>query len=303
MNYNLKIKIQNLISKLPKSESLNYFFQRRVTKSLPISFEEFKVKISVVNLHIKNFKEFGLIPISDSVYYEIGAGYDMVIPISMSLFGFKKLICVDVRKLTFISLLNDSLNKIKILNDKELQLNSLQASAKFTKKNFLTIFKDSFGIDYRAPSDARNTELKENSVDYCITNAVLEHIPFDIIHDIMKETFRIMKKGGVMSNIIDYRDHFAYFDKNITFYNYLLFSEKQWKNMNPDIMYQNRLRHKDYVKIAKDVGFEIVKEECSFPDEKLFYKLKSLKISKEISDKYTLDELKTLDSQLVLRKP
>ncbi len=106
-----------------------------------------------------------------------------------------------------------------------------------------------------------------------------------------------------MSNIIDYRDHFAYFDSNINFYNYLTFSESQWKKHNPPIMFQNRLRHKDYVNILKDIGFEIVKEELALPDESLSTGFDMLKISKEFSDKYTKDELNILGSQLVVRKP
>lgn len=303
MNYQLKIKIQNTISKLPYAENLNFILQKYVTKSLPIPFDEFKQKINTVKTHFDNLKKFGSKPISDSCYYEIGAGYDMVIPISLSLLGFKNLICIDVRKLTFIELLNDSLDKIKLLNDPEIKLSESQNKIFFTKNNWLEVFQSEFNIRYIAPSDARETGMKENSIDYSVTNAVLEHIPADIIYDIMKETFRILKKGAIMSNIIDYRDHFAYFDSEINFYNYLTFSSAEWKKLNPSIMHQNRLRHKDYINIVKDIGFEIVKEEITLPDKNLSEDLKKLKISEEILKKYSFDEMKILGSQLVLRKP
>lgn len=303
MNYRLKISLQKFISKLPKAEKINFLLQRFITKSLPIPLDEFKEKISTVKTHFKNFQEYGKTNITESVYYEIGAGYDMVIPISMSLLGFKKLICIDVRKLTFPLLLNDAVQKIQIIEDAEIKLSDLQKGVKFTNKNTYEVFKELFSIYYQAPADARNTFFKENSVDYVLTNAVMEHIPTEILGDIMKETFRVMKKGAIMSNVIDYKDHFAYFDSNISFYNYLQFTEEEWSKMNPSIMFQNRLRHKDYLKFIKDAGFEIVKEELAYPDEKLFSVLKNLKLSKYFSDKYTLDELKILGSQLVLRKP
>lgn len=303
MNYKLKIKIQNIISNLPNSQKINYILQKYFTKSLPISFDDFKIKIQTVKVHFSNLKKFGNNPIKDSVYYEIGAGYDMVIPISMSLLGFQKLICVDVRKLIFADLLNDSIRKIKELNDPEIKLSKSQEAIKFTKNNSEEMFKNFFDVFYIAPLDARNTNLKENSIDYCVTNAVLEHIPADIIYDIMKETFRILKKGAIMSNVIDYRDHFAYFDNTINFYNYLQFTGAEWKKMNPDIMHQNRMRHKDYIKIINDIGFEIVKEEPAMPDDNLMESLKKLKISEEFSSQYTFDEMKILGSQLVLRKP
>jgi len=303
MDYKLKIKIQNAISNLPNSQKINYILQKYVTKSLPISFDEFRTKIQTIKIHYDNLKKFGNKPVEDSVYYEIGAGYDMVIPISMSLLGFQKLICVDVKKLTFTDLLNDSIKKIEALNDPEIKLSKTQGEIKFTKNNSDEIFKNFFNIYYFAPLDARNTKMKENSIDYSVTNAVLEHIPTDILYDIMKETFRILKKGGIMSNAIDYRDHFAYFDNKINFYNYLTFSNEEWKGLNPEIMYQNRLRHIDYVEIVNDIGFEIVKEEPTFPDENLLMNFNKLKIAEEFSRKYTVDELKILGSVLVLRKP
>jgi predicted SAM-dependent methyltransferase len=303
MDYKLKIKIQNAISNLPNSQKINYILQKYVTKSLPISFDEFRTKIQTVKTHYDNLKKFGKNPVIDSVYYEIGAGYDMIIPISMSLLGFPKLICVDVRKLIFTDLLNDSIKKIKELNDSEIKLSKTQEEIKFTKKNSEEIFKKYFDIFYTAPLDARNTNMKENSIDYCVTNAVLEHVPVDIMYDLLKETFRIMKKGGIMSNVIDYRDHFAYFDNKVSFYNYLTFSKEEWKKLNPDIMHQNRMRHKDYIKIINDIGFEIVKEVPALPDDNLMESLKKLKISEEFSSQYSFDEMKILGSQLVLRKP
>ena len=178
-----------------------------------------------------------------------------------------------------------------------------QKNTIFTKHNSGNTFEKNFNIYYLAPFDARNTKINENSIDYCITNAVLEHVPEDIIYELLKETFRVMKKGGIMSNVIDYRDHFAYFDSKINFYNYLQFSKQKWGTMNPDVMHQNRMRHKDYIKIVHDVGFEIVKEVLAYPDDVLFSKLKEMYISEEYFNSYTLDELKILGSQLVLRKP
>ncbi|MBN8568910.1 MAG: hypothetical protein J0M18_04720 [Ignavibacteria bacterium] len=270
---------------------------------MPIPFDEFKVKMATVKTHFDNLKKFGSKSISDSVYYEIGAGYDMAIPISLSLLGFSKLICVDVRKLTFIDLLNDTLEKIKKLNDAEIRLSVEQKKIVFTKRNFSEALQKFFKIDYRAPLDARRTNMKEGSINYSITNAVLEHIPEDILYDIMKETYRVLDTGGIMSNIIDYRDHFAYFDSKINFYNYLTFTNAEWEKLNPSIMFQNRLRHRDYVKMAEDIGFEIVKNDTTSPDENLFEDLKKMKISTEFTQKYSFDEMKILGSQLVLRKP
>ena len=130
----------------------------------------------------------------------------------------------------------------------------------------------------------------------------MEHIPQIHIKDILTECHRILKTGGIMSNAIDYRDHWSFFDNNISVYNYLQFSEKKWKRYNPSIMYQNRMRHKEYLEIIKQAGFEIVKEKIDCPDDKEFNKLKELSLNPHFKDNFSLRELSIKSSEIVLRK-
>jgi hypothetical protein len=61
-----------------------------------------------------------------------------------------------------------------------------------------------------------------------------------------------------MSFQIDYKDHYSYFDQRLTAYNFLQFSDRRWRWYNPDLHFQNRLRHSDYVTLFDDQGFVVV---------------------------------------------
>lgn len=63
-----------------------------------------------------------------------------------------------------------------------------------------------------------------------------------------------------MSHFIDMSDHFAHFDKSINIYNFLQFSDKQWKWIDNSIQPQSRLRIHDYKKIYADLSIPISEE-------------------------------------------
>jgi len=64
-----------------------------------------------------------------------------------------------------------------------------------------------------------------------------------------------------MSHTIDFSDHYAHADPNISDYNYLRFDDFQWNLLNPSIHYQNRMRTAYYSNLFSMHGFEIVDAE------------------------------------------
>jgi hypothetical protein len=77
----------------------------------------------------------------------------------------------------------------------------------------------------------------------------------------MGECRRLLSAAGVMSLLIDYTDHYAYFDSTISLYNYLQYSDSTWAPFSPSLHYQNRLRHRDYVDLLGEAGFQLVEEQ------------------------------------------
>ena len=289
---------------MPNPERINLFFQKNITRSLPVSNETLLEKIATTRMHLDNFSRYYIGKGIDKCnYFEFGTGYDLFIPIIVSLHGFGNLKCIDIRNLAFPEIVNDLLRR---LDRQKLSFNLLhpipEKVPNFDIGNIRKLLKDIFRIEYIAPLDARDTGFESDSIDFVLSNATMEHIPADTIRGILNECYRIMTPGGIMSNAIDYRDHFSFSDTSITSYNYLKYSEKQWKILNPSIMYQNRLRHKDYIKLFKDSGFEILKISPDYPTEEEFAALRSMKLDKKYTTNYSPEELSIKSATIVVKK-
>lgn len=129
-----------------------------------------------------------------------------------------------------------------------------------------------YGITYRAPFNAENTDLEDGSLSACISTNTLEHIPPDSIKKIFIELHRTLKTSGIVSAKIDYSDHYAHTDKSISLLNYLKYSDSEWNKHNHSVHYQNRLRHFEYVDLFEMAGFTVIEEtlefaESNIPDE------------------------------------
>lgn len=304
MNFIFKAYLQRIMSGMYKGEKMNYMFQKYVTRSLPISNEDLVKKVEIIKSHLCNFSlHSGKKDFKDCNYYEFGTGYDLLIPLVVSMSGFRKLTCVDVRELVLPELLNDSFQRLYELKEKlNLNLKYPADIPLFTKKNFKLVLKDYLKIEYRAPESASNTNMEDESVDFILSNATFEHIPEKSIKDILTECYRVLKPGGIVSNAIDYRDHWSFFDKSISCYNYLKFSEKEWEKYNPSIMYQNRLRHKDYIRFIKEAGFKILNVSIDLPDQEEIKRFDELDISDFFKKNYSKEDLIIKSGFIILQK-
>jgi predicted SAM-dependent methyltransferase len=248
--------------------------------------------------HLEVFEKYCGKKLSNSVFYEFGAGWDLYIPLIFSAFGVGKLISVDLNPLAKAEVMNYSLQYIRHFHGN----NVIHKTPTFTKKNYRTVLYDYFRIDYQAPCDARKVNLLDNSVDYIYTNSVIQNIPESSLFDIIRECHRIIAPNGLVSFRQSYADQWSYRDNSITKYNYLRYSEKQWKKYNPPIQYQNRMRHKDYLRIYTDAGFEVIEDHQDIPDDETRKMLEDFPIAQEFRDKYTMDELAINGSWTILRK-
>jgi len=300
MNFKYKCYLQKVLSKIHNGDRLNYLFQKFVTRNLPVSDSQFLAKIDIVMKHYHNFLEYNELKTDTGKYYEFGAGWDLIIPLSMSMLGLE-VNCIDIRKLVKPELIINTITRLKSRKNhipfkyKEIKSDTL------IKRKILTHLKDDFHLSYHAPIDARNTNFDNDTFDFISSTSTLEHIPKEDIPLILNECFRILKNGGIFSMIIDYQDHWSYFDYNISVYNFLQFSSKQWARYNPSLNYQNRLRHPDYLHLIENTDFKIVTDIPIQPSAEDFEILKKLKINEEYKD-YDLNYLGIRGSEIVLVK-
>ncbi len=297
--------IQNILSRIPLGERINLWMQMNVTKGLPVSEEGIISKIDAAKFHISNYLSYNKdknTDLSKISSFEFGAGYDLIVPLIFSFMNINKIYCVDIKYKISAFLINDIIERLKINTEFMDLISESKLNPEITPSNLTKILEEKYNIYYKAPMDAASTNFPDESIDLIVSNATLEHIPKDSIKRILKESYRILKPGGVLSHSIDYKDHWAYTDSTLSYYNFLQYSEKEWKYRNPDLNYQNRLRHRDYEELFIDAGFKIVKKEPFLPLEKDKAALRNLNIHESFKSNYTFEELSILSSFFAITK-
>lgn len=296
MDFRFKSALQSVFSALPQGHRLNFLFQRHLTRSYPCTDDVFKIKVNQALMHHENYQRLNGLVSPAGKYYEFGAGWDLIIPITMKALDME-VHCIDLRELAMPDLINDSLQKFQAYGD-QWSFNRLETTT-FEKGDTLD---GKLGIHYNAPVDARNTSFDADYFDFMSSTSTLEHIPPDDIESILRECYRILAPGGVLSLLIDYQDHWSYFDQSISAYNFLKYDQKQWKRLNPELNYQNRLRHSQYISLIARTEFEIVKEIAHPPSPKEADALDRLTVHSDFGA-LSKEDLLVSGSEIVLRKP
>lgn len=264
-----KAIVQKIISYFPLSHKINYIFQKYVTKGVNLSDDYFYDRLGHARDHIKSFQKYSDKKVPQSCL-EIGTGWYPIVPISFFLVGADKIYSVDISFLTSKEQLQTTLQKfvecnksgqlinyIDFLPDRfDIITNLLADYDKFSLDDVLQKMNITYLIE-----DARKLSLSDNSIDLVNSNNTFEHIYPVILIPILKDFRRVVKKqGGVMSHFIDMSDHFAHFDKSINIYNFLQFSDEQWKWIDNSIQPQSRIRIYDYKQIYSDLSIPISDE-------------------------------------------
>jgi len=266
MLWKLKSVIQNAVSLLPHTASYAtyYWIQRHfggLRRINPVS------RLSVGIETWKLIKEQGCDP-SEKVFLEIGTGRVPLVPLSYWLMGAKKTITIDLNPYLKGELIRESLRYISdnkeeiqslfgsLLDKKRLDdLLAFSENANFSTRTFLDLCR----IDYVAAGDAANTGLPPRSIDFYTSCTVFEHIPPEVLKQILEEGNRIISNDGLFIHIIDYSDHFSQSDKKISAINFLQYSDDEWKRYAGNrYMYMNRLRHDDFISLFQSVGHRIL---------------------------------------------
>jgi Methyltransferase domain len=250
-----KAALQGAFSALPGGQRLNLLFQRHVTKSLPQSAAEFSLHVVEAARHVRLYERH-VERVAAARFYEFGAGWDLIGPLTLASAGVPRQRLVDVRRNVRLDLVNHSKARINrhlevLQREAGVELHLLDPSPCTS----LEELRRTFGIAYHAPRDARDTGFSAESVDCMTSTFTLEHIPARDIVAILVEGHRLLRPGGLLSCSIDMKDHYSYFDGSIGPHNFLRFSDDAWRLANPSLHYQNRLRRSDYLRLFEEAGF------------------------------------------------
>jgi len=242
-----------IFDKAPFGERLYYYFQNKVTKTLPRALSPTSktgsAQISHAKLLATRQKD-----LSGLSLLEIGAGWDLYANLIYYCYGIDHQIAVDIRRWARAETVNSVICHLQ----KDPPPDCIRVPQTLVcDENFEADLNNNYGIDYYAPFDATSTGFATGSIDVIFTTSVLEHVPAEVCAAIFREFRRIISPGGIMRHTIDYSDHYSHADPSITAYNYLRFSEAAWRLLNPSIHYQNRLRTPDFVNICQHAGFKV----------------------------------------------
>lgn len=261
MRWLAKALAQKGLSGLPRPERANYVFQRHITRSLPVSAEGFARRFDRADQHLRAYEEHGPghAP-SEAVFYEFGAGWDLAVPLSFWSLGVERQILVDLRANVRFELVDATLDRLRGLAAGRPLRDPGRAPVRSVAE-----LERRFGIRYLAPCDARATGLPPGSVDFVSSTSTLEHVPAEELVPLLAECRRLLRPDGVMSSRIDLSDHYSHFDRSLSPYNFLRYSERAWRLANSSLLYQNRLRRPDYVRAFEEAGFVLVAEKAWRP--------------------------------------
>lgn len=266
MHWKLKAAVQNSVSLLPSpiSYAAYYWIQRH--------FGGLKRPNAVRGLTagIKTWRriaDLGRDP-SGKVFLEVGTGRVPLVPLAYWLMGARQIITIDLNPYMKADITRESLQYI---SDNDNQVRSLFGTAMLQNRmdDLLQFLKDaSFStrafldlcrIKYIAPGDAARTGLPSDSIDYHTSYEVFEHIPSQVLKDIIDEGTRVIAHDGLFVHRIDYGDHFSYSDDTISAINFLRFSDDEWRRYAGNrYMYMNRLRHDDYIRLFQSAGHRVL---------------------------------------------
>ncbi len=258
-----KALTQKALSLLPGAHHWNKWFQKHVTRGYWLSTALFERKREHALKHINAYQRWQkttprnerIIP---RVALEIGTGWYPVVPLSLIAAGVERVYSVDIVWLCTKKQLERTLDLFltQVALDEPIRERFFEARLALSKQSLVKTLAD-LGVHYLI-GDARHLSLPEGSVDLVHSNNTFEHIPAIVLEDILKEFERVLCPGGVQTHFIDLTDHFAHFDRSITPYHFLQFSDRAWSRIDNSIQPMNRLRQSDYLRMYDRVGLERV---------------------------------------------
>jgi hypothetical protein len=300
--WKLKAAVQGALSLLPDPQRWNRVLQTYVTHSLDLSDEYFLEKWAQAERHVALAERLRG-TVAGARIIELGTGWFPIIPIGLALSGAGAVWSVDAQDLLAHERVVATLRQYhKLLvrgwvtlrpDGVEQRLDDLLARADRLDARALLA---ELGITSMV-ADARAIDLPAGSIDMFVSNNTLEHIPRQVIADIFREFRRLAATDALGSHYVDMADHYAGFDRSISVYNFLQYSDKAWKRYNNSLQYQNRLRVSDFRALHRDSGWQVIEEDnVSEPVEVL----RALTLAPEFR-RYDEDDLRVFKTWMLSR--
>ena len=304
MHWRIKGIVQKALSTVPQGTRVNDLLQRTVG-GLRNFDRQVESKVDDWVIFVDHLANLG-VPVRGLRLFEIGTGWFPTLPVCFALAGAGSCQTFDLTRHMSPKLTRRMLAAMerllpKIAEASKRPIEDVRADyEKITNQPTLPAILDAARIHYHAPADATKTSLPDNSVDVVFSNSVFEHVPREVIGDMMRESRRVLRGGGLAIHCVNCGDHYAYVDRAITPINYLTYPSSRWRLWNNDLLYQNRMRPKDFRDLAEREGLEVVLDHYR-PRPELLEMLPRMNIAEEFRH-YPPEQLCSTSVALAARK-
>ncbi|WP_267359208.1 MULTISPECIES: class I SAM-dependent methyltransferase [unclassified Methylobacterium] len=265
----IKAAVQRAVSLLPSPHFWNGIIQKCVTRSVGLDDRLFLDKLGRARGHLANYQAGSSGPAMPARVVEIGTGWFPVVPIAIWLCGAEEVETYDlVRHATeariaatvghFLAAWDDGRLVQALPHADRDRVARLERMVRGAAPGGFAEGLTNLGIRYTvAPLQA---DASARRADLVFSTAVLEYLPYSALVALLQASRARLSPGGVASHWIDLSDEYAYFDKSITPFNFLRFSDRAWRLINNPIIPLSRLRLGDYRHAFAQAGFA----KCAF---------------------------------------
>ena len=223
---------------------------------------------------LKHLKKEGK-SVNGARVFELGTGWNPILPVLFFLCGADEILTVDLRNLlrteNAMRVINKFLGELEKGNLEALRadfdeqrINALKELSEQPDKDILDLMKELRVTVKVGMLDQLGLERDSFDIGYSIN--VLEHVSKEALTPIVKGMYELTKAGGFQYHQFGCYDHFHHVDKSISKFNYLQFSESQWRLIDNDIQPQNRLRVDYFERLFEETGFSKITTAHSKPN-------------------------------------
>ncbi len=267
----IKSAIHRAISLMPGTHFWNGILQATLSRSLELNPERFEHRLALCRRHLEHLREFYPQATQSFSVFELGTGWHAVVPAGLFLCGASEIWTVDIVSHLDAGRLEQALGLICEYSDRGAlarhlpgvrpeRLARLKQAAAGAGARPAPETLEALGIHARV-RDAQDTGLPTGSIDLVISDAVLEYLPQEVLANMLREFKRIARPGAVLSHYLNLGDQYATFDHQITPFNFLKYSQRQWRWLDSPVAGKSRRRLPDYRRIFAEAGCPVLRED------------------------------------------
>ncbi|HEC09707.1 MAG TPA: class I SAM-dependent methyltransferase [Acidimicrobiales bacterium] len=262
MKWQNKARMQRVFDRMPGGARLYQQVQRRLGAMTSDPTD----RLGLFEEMLQWMADAGLSPVGVRGL-EVGTGHKASLPMLFGLCGAESVHTIDLNRRLQVDVMGSAIEWVQYHAEELVTRLSPYVEEPVVRERISRLVAlraeplaalAAVGVSYDAPGDAAAVPLDDGSVDIHFSTTTLEHIPADVLGQILAEAARLLSDRGMAVHLVDLSDHFAHQDPTITRSNFLQFSPARWERLaGNEFGYCNRLRAEEYRALFEEAGLLI----------------------------------------------